>query len=209
MRAAPRSPLTTSDLPKIEWANAIAGRIINAVCEGSAALCVMQGGFEIPAAEMKHVQHAEQCRLVEDVAAFFGDGQASVQGQTCRIAFSLHLHRRNSYSRLKMHLLGSSASGIVEREYCPLRPPVTFRKQRHRQENRHGGSGKSDANFAIAVDAEAPFQSRTDIVETVKVRRAFRPGRQGRPFGSVLLQPSSIVSRVARGEISAARRRQR
>src|ERR1700733_5560734 len=53
------------------------GRIINAPGKGSAALGVTQCGFEIPAAEVEHVQHAEQSRLVEYVAALFGYRHAS------------------------------------------------------------------------------------------------------------------------------------
>ncbi len=101
-----------------------------------------------------------------------------------------------------MHLLGPAASCIVEREDRLLRPAMTFSKQRHRQKNRRGSGGKSNADFSIAVDAEAPFQSRADIVETGKVRRAFRPGRQGRPFDPGLLQPSPVVGRMAHGQVS-------
>ena len=80
------------------------------------------------------MQHAEQSRLVEDVAALFGDRQASVEGHARRIAFSMHLHRRNSEPRLKMHLLECSVSSLIKGENGPLRPAMTFSKQGHRQE---------------------------------------------------------------------------
>src|ERR1700730_16584194 len=101
-----------------------------------------------------------------------------------------------------MHLLGPTGSRIVDSENRLLRPAMTFSKQRHRQKNRRGSGSKSNADFGIAVDAEAPFQSRADIVETSKVRRAFRPGRQGRPFGAGLLQPSPVVGCMAHGQVS-------
>ena len=100
-----------------------------------------------------------------------------------------------------MHLLEPAASGIVESEKRPLRPAMTFRQQRHRQKNGRGGDGKSDADLGIAVGAKAPFQSRADIVKAGKMRRPFRPGRQGRPFGPGLLQPSPVVSRVAHRQV--------
>ena len=177
------------------------GRIVNAPGKGSAVLCVTQCGVEIPAAEVEHVQHAEQSGLVEDVAALFGDRQASVEGNARRIAFSMHLHRRNSEPRLKMHLLECSVGGLVKGENGPLRPAMTFRKQGHRQKDRNGSGCKSDANLGIAVGAKAPFQGRANIVETGKVRCPFGPARQGRPFGPALLQPLPIVSRVANGQV--------
>ena len=81
----------------------------------------------------------------------------------------------NPKRRLKMHLLAPAARGIVERENRPLRPAMTFSQQGHRQENRRGGGGKSDANFGIAVDAKAPFQGRADIVEIGKAGRSRLP----------------------------------
>ena len=52
----------------------------------------VQGGFEIAAAEVEHVQHAEEPGLVEVVAALFRDRHTSVQGDMRRIAFAMHLH---------------------------------------------------------------------------------------------------------------------
>ena len=129
-------------------------RIIDAPGKRSAALGVTQCSLEITAAEVKHVQHAKQSRLVEYVAALFGDRQASVQGDARRVAFSVHLHGRNSEPRLKMHLLGRSVSSLIQGENGALRPAMTFSKQGHRQEDRSRGGGKSDANLGIAVGAE-------------------------------------------------------
>ncbi len=85
---------------------------------------------------------------------------------------------------------------LIKREQRPLRPAVTFGQQRHRQEDRHGGGRKSDAHDHIAVLAETPLQRRPRIVEARKVRRAFRPGRQGRPLCPSLFQPAPVVGRV-------------
>ena len=150
------------------------GRILHRSGDGGTAPCVVQGGFEIPDAQVEHIQRTQQPQLVEGVATFLGDREASVQRHTRRIATSAHEHQRHSQGRLKMHLLEPAASGIVESEKRPLRPAMTFRQQRHRQKNRRGGGGKSDADFGIAVGAKAPFQSRADIVEAGKVRRPFR-----------------------------------
>ena len=46
-----------------------------------------------------------------------------------------------------MHLLGPVASGIIEREYCSLRPTVAFRHHGQKQENGRGSNRESDANF--------------------------------------------------------------
>src|SRR5215831_12633885 len=74
-----------------------------------------------------------------------------------------------------MHLLGSTASVRVESEECAFRPAVAFGEQGHCQEDRRGSRGKSDANCKIAVDAEAPFQGRPDIVEVSATRRPLLP----------------------------------
>jgi hypothetical protein len=41
---------------------------------------------------------------------------------------------------------------------------MTFRKQRHRQENGRGSGGESDAGFTIAFGTKAPFQRRADVI---------------------------------------------
>jgi hypothetical protein len=79
---------------------------------------------------------------------------------------------------------------------------MTFREQRHRQKNRGGSGGKSHADFGVVVDAKAPFQGRADIVETGEVGCPFHSGRQGRPIGPGLLQPSPVISRVTHGQVS-------
>ena len=56
VRAPPRSPLRCSEIPKMEWANALAaGSRCSRRC-ARAALCVVQGGLEISGAEVEHVQ---------------------------------------------------------------------------------------------------------------------------------------------------------
>src|SRR6266851_4572275 len=124
--------------------------ILNGPRNGSAALGVMQGGVEIPAAEMEHVQHAQKPGLAEDVAVFFGNRKASIQCHARRIALSEHVHRGDSQARLKMHLLGPTASCIVEGENGSLGPAMTFREQRHRQKNRGGSGGKSKSARSVS-----------------------------------------------------------
>ena len=89
--------------------------------------------------------------------------QTPAQRHTHRIAWPVHVHRRKSEARLKMHFLRSAASGIVEREYCSLRPATASWEQRDRKKNWGGSGGKSDADFGVAVDAKAPFQSCASI----------------------------------------------
>jgi hypothetical protein len=55
---------------------------------------------------------------------------------------------------------------------------MTFRKQRHRQEDRRGSGGKSYADPGISVGPKAPFQSGPNIVDGSKVGGSFRAGRQ-------------------------------
>ena len=117
------------------------------------------------------------------------------------VATSAHEHQRHAQIRLKTHFVESAASGVVESAKRPLRPAMTLRQQRHRQKNRRGGDGKSDADFGIAVGAEAPFQRSADIVEAGKMRRALRAGRQGRPFDPALLQPSPVIGGMAHGQV--------
>src|SRR5258708_15313046 len=165
--------------------NAMRGRdrggILDGPRNGGAALCVRESCSEISDAVVEHVQQAKQLQLVDGIAAFFGDGKASAYGDTRRLAFPAGEDQRQSQRGLKMHLLGPAASRIVESEDRLLRPAMTFSKQRHRQKNRRGSGSKSHADFSIARDAEAPFQSRADIVETGKMRPAFRPVPQRRP----------------------------
>jgi hypothetical protein len=79
------------------------------------------------------------------------------------------MHRRNPEARLEMHLLAPATSGVVESEYCALRPAMAFREQGHCQENRRGSSGEPDTNCKITVDAEAPFQSRARLIPLSQV----------------------------------------
>ena len=78
-------------------------------------------------------------------------------------------------ARLEIHLLGPAASGIIERADGSLRPAVAFRQQGHCQEDRCGGRRKSDAKCKITIVAEAPFQSRANIVDVGKWGRSLLP----------------------------------
>ena len=150
-------------------------RIFRGTINGPAELCIVQRGFEMTVADLEHRQHAQQPHLVEDVAACLGDRQASAQGRARRLALPAHLHRRNAEARLEMHLLGPAASGIIESADRSLRPAVAFREQGLCQEDRCGGGGESDAKCKITVVAEAPFQSRANIVDVGKWGRSLLP----------------------------------
>src|SRR5258708_5440766 len=143
--------------------NAMRGRdgggILDGPGNGGAALCVRESGSEISDAVVEHVQQAKQLHLVAGIAAFFRDSKASAHGDTRRLAFPAGEDQRQSQRDLKMHLLGPAASRIVEREDRLLRPAMTFSKQRHRQKNRRGIRGKSNAPFTLPLDPEAPSQT--------------------------------------------------
>jgi hypothetical protein len=126
--------------------------------------------------------------------------RAGAHGVMRRVAWLIHMHRRNAEVCLKLHLLRSTTDRIVERDDCALRPPIAFGQQRHRQKNRRGGRRKLDPDSQIASFAKTPFQSCPNIVEIGKVRFPFHPSRQRHPFFSALLQPSLEVSRVADGQ---------
>ena len=150
-------------------------RVFRGTINGPAEPGVMQRGFEISVADFEHRQHAEQRHLVEDLAACFGDRQASVQGCTRRIALSAHLHGRNAKARLQIYLRVAAPSVVVESKYSPLRPAMAFAKQGHCQENRCGGRGEADADGKAAFGAEAPFQCRANVVDVGKRRRSLLP----------------------------------
>src|SRR5258708_13506301 len=171
----------TTHVMKRNPQNAMRGRdgggILDGPGNGGAALCVRESGSEISDAVVEHVQQAKQLQLVGGIAAFFGDGKASAYGDTRRLAFPAGEDQRQSQRGLKMHLLGPAASRIVDTHGTFLRPATTFSKHRHPQKNPHPTARQPPPHFHLPLDAEAPFQSRADIVETGKVRRAFRPGR--------------------------------
>lgn len=79
---------------------------------------------------------------------------------------------------------------------------MTFRQQRHCQKDRRGGSGKSDADFDVAVRAKAPLQSSPDVVERCEVGRPLCTRRQGLPVGPGLFQPSPVVGGVAYRQVT-------
>jgi hypothetical protein len=54
----------------------------NGLGNDRAALCVVQGGFEISDAVVEHVQQAQQLQLVGRVAPPLRNREASVQGHT-------------------------------------------------------------------------------------------------------------------------------
>jgi hypothetical protein len=58
-----------------------------------AALCVMQGGFEISDAVVEHVQQAQQLQLVGRVAPLLRNREALVQGHTRRFAVAAREHQ--------------------------------------------------------------------------------------------------------------------
>ena len=89
-----------------------------------------------------------------------------------------------------MHLLDAAARVVVEREKRLLRPAMAFGQERHHEEYGRRGGGEGDADLGVSAFAETPFQGGTDIVEAGKMGRPFRARRQGRPVGSVLLEPS-------------------
>ena len=74
---------------------------------------VMECRNEVPTAQVEHVEHPEQPHLAQQIAMFFRNGEASVQGCPGRVAFSMHVHQGGAEARLKMHLLGSAAIGIT------------------------------------------------------------------------------------------------
>ena len=154
---------------------------------------------------MKHIQRSQKPKLIKSVAALFGNREAPIQGHARGIACSAHEHQGHSEVRLKPHLLEPAESSIGESKKSAFRPAMAFRQQRHRQKYGRGGDDKSDADGNIAVDAKAPFQGRARIVESRKVGRALRPGRQGRPVASVLLEPSAVIIGVTDGQVGKLR----
>ena len=102
-----------------------------------------------------------------------------------------------------MHLVESTARSLVERGHRAFRPTVTFRQQRHRQEDRGGRGGKAHANVGVSACAKAPFQRRSHIVDGGEVRDPFLAGRQGQPFDAAPLQPAPIVCGVENGQIGS------
>ena len=184
----------------------VSHRILYRSGDSGAAPCVVQGCLEASGAQMEHIERTEQPQLIEGVAAFLRDREASVQRLARRVLSSAREHQGYAEGRQKAHFLEPAARSIVESMTRPLRPAMTFCQQRHRQKNGRGGHGKFDADFSIAIGAETPVQRRADIVETGKVRRALSAGGQGRPFDPALLQPPPVVSRVAHGQIRRARR---
>ena len=66
------------------------GRSLNDPGKRFGALCVLQGRFEICLAEVEQRLRAKQPHLGGDIAAFFGNFQASAQSHTRCIASSSH-----------------------------------------------------------------------------------------------------------------------
>src|SRR5207253_1062641 len=74
------------------------------------AFCALEGGSEIAGSQVEHIERTQQPRLIERVAAFFCDREASLQGYARRIASSPHEHQRHAEGCLKMHLVESAKS---------------------------------------------------------------------------------------------------
>src|SRR5204863_8524041 len=60
---------------------------------------------------------------------------------------------------------------------------------------------KFNAGLGITVLSEAPLQCSANIIESDEVRRSFRAGRQSRPLGLSLLQPSPVVTCMAHRQV--------
>ena len=101
-------------------------RLLGSFSNRSSAPCVVQRELEFSVARKEHRQRTKHSNLAEDVAACFSNCQASVQSRTRRVAWPIHVHRRNSEVRLKLHLLRSTTGRIAERDDCALRPPIAF-----------------------------------------------------------------------------------
>src|SRR5262249_11177470 len=71
-------------------------RILRDSIDRPAESCIVERGSEIASADLEHRQRAQQAHLVEDITARLGDRQASAESRPRRIAFSVHLHRRNT-----------------------------------------------------------------------------------------------------------------
>ena len=110
-------------------------------------------------------------------------------------------HQRHSERRLKLHLLPAGKRGLVESQESLRRPAMTLVHQRHGEENPRGSGSKLDADARVAVRAEGPFQPGPDIIEPDEMGHPFRPGRQGRPCASRLLQPAPVIVCMTRGQL--------
>ena len=75
-------------------------------------------------------------------------------------------------------------SALVERTQCPLRPAMTFGKQRQHQESGSGGSGDPDADPRVAAGAEGPIESRANIVESSEMGHPFAAAWHDAPPGA-------------------------
>src|SRR5215813_13619892 len=90
------------------------GRIRQGFCQSVATLGVIQRDFETACAGVEHCQRTDELYLIEEVAACFGNCQASLKGSLRRTALPVHVHLRSSEARLQAHLLGSAPTSIVE-----------------------------------------------------------------------------------------------
>src|SRR5262245_58807478 len=126
---------------------------------------------------MKTMQLANKAKLFDWIANLLCELETSCERSMSLLTASDCVHRGNSEACLQTHLLGATASGVVQRAQRPLRPAMTFRKQRHRQEDARSGGSESDTDLNIAFATEAPFERRADVVQSGKVRCAFGPGR--------------------------------
>jgi hypothetical protein len=145
--------------------------------DGLASLGDCEHPIEITRPSIKTVQLANEAKLFDWIAKLLRELQTSREGGMRLLTAPHRVHRGNSEARLQMHLLGTAATGVVQCEQRSLRPAMTFRKQRHRQEDGRGSGSESDTDFNIAFGTKAPFQRRADVIESGKVRRAFCSGR--------------------------------
>ena len=137
----------------------------------------MQRSLEVSIADIEHRQHAQQPYLAEGHHGAFRQSTGF-----CSTLHALHRFARASASTkrrgsLEMHFLGSATRVIIQSGYCVFRPAIAFRKQRHSQEDRGGSCGKSSTDREITAGAEAPFQSRANVIDVRKGRRSSSPTR--------------------------------
>ena len=157
-------------IPEEEMGQRDRCRIAHDAGRRRAAPGVLQRHREIAVARVEDVERNQLPHLIDDVVAFLGDGEASVQRGTCRVAAALGEHQRKAQCRLKPHFFGRSAPVIVKSENCPLRPAMTFGQHRRCQQNRRGGDGKPDAEADIvAIAGERPVERAAQIVDVPDV----------------------------------------
>ena len=64
-----------------------------------------------------------------------------------------------------LHLVETSGGRLVEGLERGLRPTVTFRQQRHGQEDLDRGGSERHADLGISLRRKAPFERGSDIVD--------------------------------------------